>query len=187
MSRVHYGRIENGHAPGLTIDEINRVAAALGLTPSLRMYPGGSPVRDAGQATRLLRFLAPVTAPLRYRLEVSLPSVADRFEQRAWDAVLFGDGTRTAIELEMRLRDVQALIRRVDLKRRDDPTESFLLLIADTRTNRRVLAEYAGLFLDLPRLKPSRVMAALKAGQHPPTGLVLVRGSARGEKPPDRA
>lgn len=174
MSRVHYGQIENGRVPKLSIVEVNHIAAVLGLTPSVRIYPAGTPVRDAGQASRLLRFLAAAAPPLSYRLEVSLPSVADRFEQRAWDAVVFGGGMRTTIELEMRLRDIQAVIRRIDLKRRDDPTESFILLIADTRANRRVLVEYGALLVDLPRLGPAEVKAALQAGRHPPTGIVLV-------------
>ena len=105
---------------------------------------------------------------------MSLPTATDRWERRAWDAILFGHGKRTAIELEMRVRDVQAMRRRVDLKRRDDPTQSFLLLIADTRSNRQVLAEFADLFADLPRLRPSVVYGALASGQHPPTGLLLV-------------
>lgn len=88
--------------------------------------------------------------------------------------MLFGLGMRTAIELEMRLRDVQALRRRIDLKRRDDPTERFILVIADTRANRRVLAEFGSLFEDLPRLRPSDVRAALSRGEHPPTGLLLI-------------
>jgi hypothetical protein len=74
----------------------------------------------------------------------------------------------------MRLRDVQALLRRIALKRRDDPTQGFLLLIADTRGNRRILAEFAALFVDLPRLRPTIVRAALAAGHHPGTGIVLV-------------
>ena len=83
-------------------------------------------------------------------------------------------GGRTAIELEMRLRDLQAMRRRHELKRRDDPTEQFLLLVADTGHNRRVLAEYADLFGDLPRLRPSVVRKALERGRHPPTGMLLV-------------
>jgi hypothetical protein len=83
-------------------------------------------------------------------------------------------GMRTAIELEMRLRDVQALRRRIDLKRRDDPTERFVLLVADTRSNRLVLTEFALLFEDLPRLHPSSIRASLERGEHPPTGLLLV-------------
>jgi len=94
--------------------------------------------------------------------------------ERAWEAVLFGHGERTACELEMRRRDVQAVRRRHDLKRRDDPTEHFLLLIADTRHNRSAVAEFEALFADLPRLRPSEVHRALEAGQHPPTGLLFV-------------
>jgi hypothetical protein len=121
-----------------------------------------------------MRFLKQTRTPLSYALEVPLPSLPDRSEQRAWDAVIHGAGKKTAVELEMRLRDGQALERRINLKRRDDPTEAFVLLVADTRTNRRILAEHTDLFGDLPRLRPSRVHAALAAGGHPPSGILLV-------------
>ncbi len=184
ISRNHYGLIESGRANSATVTEINRIAVVLGLVASLRLYPSGPPVRDAGHARRLQAFLAHVRPPLTFRLEVALPRTEAQTEWRAWDAMLFGAGARTALELEMRLRDVQALRRRIDLKRRDDPTESFLLLVADTRTNRLVLAEFAELFADLPRLRPTTVHSLLAAGSHPPTGLVLIqepRRSARGE------
>jgi hypothetical protein len=158
----------------IQLDELNRIAAVLGLQPSLRLYPDGAPVRDAGHAARLARFLRLARPPLRYRIEVPLPVVEGRAERRAWDAVLFRHLERCAVELEMRLRDVQALRRRIDLKRRDDPTESFLLLIADTRHNRRVLVEFESLFADLPRLRPSHVRGALVAGALPPSGILLV-------------
>ena len=174
MARDHYGRIEHGRAPNLAVDEIHRISAVLGLTTSLRLYPDGVPIRDVGHATRLMRFLALAAAPLRHRVEVPLPAVEGRLERRAWDAMLIDGPKRCAIELEMRLRDAQAARRRIDLKRRDDPTETFLLLVADTRLNRRVLAEFEPLFADLPRLRPSLVRASLRAGRLPPTGLVLV-------------
>jgi hypothetical protein len=88
--------------------------------------------------------------------------------------MLFGYGRRTAIELEMRLRDVQAMRRRIDLKRRDDPTDGFLLLILGSRANRRVLAEFDALFEDLPRLRHLDVRERLLAGEHPPTGVLLI-------------
>jgi hypothetical protein len=140
----------------------------------VKLYPGGPPVRDAGQSGRLATFLVDVRAPLSYRAEVSLPHSNERPEQRAWDVVLFGDGRRTAVELEMSLRDVQATRRRIDLKRRDDPTEGFLLLIFGSRANRRILGEFEALFTDLPRLRHSDVRLRLLAGQHPPTGLLLI-------------
>lgn len=173
ISRIRYGRIERGRLPA-TILELDRIAAALGLELSVRVYPGGSAVRDAGQASRLSRFLALARPPLRYRVEVALPRRGDRPEPRAWDAMLYGHDARTAIEFEGQLRDVQSVRRRHELKRRDDPTESFLMLVADTRANRTVLAEFPELFADLPRLKPATVSAALAAGVLPPTGLLLI-------------
>lgn len=173
ISRRRYGRIEGGQLPA-TVRELDLIAAVLGLDVSVRLYPGGSAVRDGPQATRLMRFLSHARPPLRYGVEVSLPPRDGTPEQRAWDAMLFGGGERTAVELEMRVRDAQAMRRRHDLKRRDDPAERFLLLIADTRHNRQVIAELAPLFADLPRLRPSVVFAALEAGNHPPTGLLFV-------------
>jgi hypothetical protein len=173
MSRVHYGRIENGRTTQLTILELDRIASVLGLNPSIRIYPAGPAVRDAGQLLRLRAFLDHAQSPLSWRIEVPLPPRDDRIDTRAWDAMLYGANTRTAIELETRLRDIQALVRRIDLKRRDDPTDNFVLLVADTRANRRILAEFAGMFVDLPRLRPSAVHAALGSGSHPPTGVLL--------------
>lgn len=174
MSRNHYGRIEAGRARAANVGEINTIAVILGLVTSLRLYPSGPPIRDRGHARRLQAFLADVRVPLTFRLEVGLPRTETHAEWRAWDGMLFGRGARTALELEMRLRDVQALRRRIDLKRRDDPTESFLLLIADTRSNRLVLAEFPELFADLPRLRPTAIRTLLAAGLHPPTGLLLI-------------
>jgi transcriptional regulator with XRE-family HTH domain len=183
LSRSRYSRMETGSIRSLTILELDRLAAVLGLEAAVRLYPGGVPVRDAAHAGKLRDLLRLAAPPLTYRIEVPLPATAGshrdgwerhRGERRAWDAVLVGHQKRTAIELEMRLRDVQAMRRRVDLKRRDDPTERFLLLIADTRNNRNVLREFAPLFEDLPRVRPSVVRAALAAGTHPPTGSLLV-------------
>lgn len=174
ISRARLSRIENGKVPRLSILEASQIAAVLGLDLSVRAYPGGSPVRDFAHAERLRRMLDHAHAPLSCRTEVPLVAVAGRPEQRAWDGMILGAGRRTGVELEMRLRDAQAAERRINLKRRDDPVDGFLLLIADTRTNRRVLRELPDLFGDLARLRPRTVIAALEAGGHPPTGLLLV-------------
>lgn len=76
--------------------------------------------------------------------------------------------------MEMRITDAQALERRINLKRRDDPADSFILLVADTHANRRVLREHPELFPDLARLTFSRLTTLLAAGQHPSDALVLV-------------
>jgi transcriptional regulator with XRE-family HTH domain len=174
VSRPRYSKIERGKAPTLTIAEAARLGSVLGLDLWLRLYPGPQPLRDAASSRRLRCLLSHVRRPLRWQTEVPLPRRPDRTEQRAWDAVVYGEGSRTAIELEMRLRDGQAVERRVALKRRDDPTAAFLLAIADTRANRRVLADHPDLFADLPRLRAVDVFSALESGRHPPTGVVLV-------------
>ena len=174
VSRPRYSKIERAKAPTLTIAEAGRLASVLGLDLWLRLYPGPEPLRDAASSRLLRSLLAHARAPLGWRTEVPLPSPPDRSEQRAWDAVLHGQRKRTAIELEMRLQDGQAVERRIALKRRDDPTDAFLLAIAGTRANRRLLRADPGLFADLPRLRESDVLAALEARRHPPTGLVLL-------------
>jgi transcriptional regulator with XRE-family HTH domain len=173
LSRPRYSKIERGKTGTLQVIEVARIASVLGLDPSFRVYPSGPPLRDAASALRRRTFVGLAAPPLRTRTEVPLPALTDRRDLRAWDAMLFGSGERTAIELEMPLRDAQAVERRMALKRRDDPTEHFILLIADTRTNRRILAEFDGLF-ELPRLLPTAVRAALASGRYAGTGIVLV-------------
>ena len=152
----------------------SRIASVLGLELSVRVYPGGDALRDVASARRLDALGARVAQPLRFRKEVPLPASTDYPEQRAWDAEVRGAGMRTTFELEMRLRDAQAVERRITLKRRDDPSDGFVLLVAATRHNRRVLADHPGFFGDLPRLRPSALYRSLEAGRHPPSGLVLL-------------
>ena len=167
-------RAERGKIRHLSVLDAGRTAAVLGLDLVVRTYPGGPPLRDAAHAVRLGRLLSHVRAPMRSRVEVPLPEVSGRSEPRSWDAMLYCDHRRTAIELEMRIRDVQATLRRHALKRRDDPVHGFLLVVAATRSNRRVLAEHEDLFPDLPRLSTRRVLESLERGEHPPSGIVLI-------------
>jgi transcriptional regulator with XRE-family HTH domain len=175
IQRSRYSRIECGRIEALTIVEASRVASVLGLDLVVLVYPGGSPLRDAAHAERLRRVLSHIRPPLRYRLDVPLPQRQDQpTDLRGWDAMIYGNGRRTGLELETRIRDVQAMTRRHAMKRRDDPVDGFLLGLADTRRNRRVYASNADLWPDLPRLRTSNVVSALEAGEHPPSGIVFV-------------
>ena len=173
VSRSRYSRIESAKVDSLTVLETCRLGSVLGLDAAVRLFPGGMPIRDAAHANRLRRLLASARAPLTYRFEVPLPSNG-RFEPRAWDAILFGGETRTAIELEMRLRDIQALERRQALKRRDDPTEHFLLVLAGSAANRRILNELENTLMGLSQLRQADVRRALASGRHPGTGWMWV-------------
>ena len=175
MSATKVGRLESGRLTSLSLWDASRLAAVVGLDLTVRLYPAGPPLRDHAHRRKLMPVLEYVALPLAWRTEVPLPQRPDQpRELRAWDAMILGQGERTGVELEMRLRDAQAVERRLAAKRRDDPPDHFLLLIADTRTNRTVLRDEPELFPDLPRLRLSKVLKALSEGRHPPTGLVLV-------------
>ena len=174
IDRADYSRIEAGKLTAVSHLRLCQIGAVLGLNLSTRAFPGGSPIRDAGSARRIQKILDEIGPPLWYRLEVPLPTNGDRPELRAWDVMLYGAGERTAIEFEARLYDMQAQHRRHRLKRRDDPTDHFLLAVADTKANRRVLAEFSDLLDDLPRLRTNTVLKLLRAGRHPPTGFILL-------------
>lgn len=173
MSQPQISRAEAGKLITLSVIDASRIAAAVGLDLSIRTYPGSRRPRDAPSLNRLRAFLANARPPLAFRLEVPLPSTGPYPEQRAWDAVLEGDGAETAIELEARLYDFQAQTRRILLKQRDDPGKGLLLVVANTVANRRVLEEHGDMLARLSRLRTRDVVAALSAGKHPPTGIVL--------------
>jgi transcriptional regulator with XRE-family HTH domain len=173
VDRADYSRIERGKLGYLSIVRACRIAAVLGLDLWIKAFPGGKSIRDAGHAARLQMLLSFVGKPLSYRIEVPLPAAADRSELRAWDAMVFGLGERTAIEFEARLYDLQAQLRRFQVKLRDDPVDHLLVVVADTRANRRALSEFTDLFVGVPRLRTDTVLKWLRAGRHPPSGVIL--------------
>ena len=174
IHRTSYTRIEAAKLPSLSLTVAARIAAVLGLELAVRAFPGGRSVRDVGQAQRLLKLIECIGPPLKYRTDVPLPAAAGRFEQRAWDLVIYGHGARTATEFEARLYDTQAQVRRFLLKRRDDPVDTLLIVVSDTKANRRVLDEFADLLVDFPRLRTQAVLDLLRQGQHPPSGLIVL-------------
>jgi transcriptional regulator with XRE-family HTH domain len=173
MSQPKIHRVEAGKLRSLSIIDASRIASALGLDLSVKAYPGGPAIRDAAQTERLKRLLTNVAQPLRYRVEVPLPDREGLRDQRAFDAMLYGHGQTTAIELETRLYDIQAQLRQIMLKWRDGQPDNLLLVVANTRHNRRVLEEHRELFVDLPRQRTAAVLRSLRAGRHPSTGLIL--------------
>jgi transcriptional regulator with XRE-family HTH domain len=177
MSRSAYGRIERGELRTISFMAAARIAAVLGLDLYVALYPGQRGLRDEVSARMIRQVIQAMRPPLRYQTDAPLPRLGDSPEFRAWDLVTSGDGERTAFEFESRLFDAQAMIRRHNLKRRDDPPDHFVLVLADTHRNRKALNEFAQLFADLPRIPTATFLKTLKAGQHPPTGLVLLRAT----------
>jgi len=90
--------------------------------------------------------------------------------------MVVGHRERTAVEAETAIRDGQAIERRIELKRRDDPSvDRVVLLVADTRRNREALALLCEGLRDRYPLDGREVLGALGAGRHPPaSGIVIL-------------
>ena len=167
-------RFERGEIERLTVPDVGAWFSVVGLDLVLRAYPAGDPIRDRAQLALLERLRARLHPNLRWRTEVALPLDGDL---RAWDAEIRGAGQppwRARVEAETRITDGQALERKVALKVRDDPDGHVLLLVADTRTNRRALATLrAGMREQFP-IQARVMLAALSEGREPPGNGILL-------------
>jgi hypothetical protein len=172
MSHAQFGRIERGEIKGLTIEQASRACAAVGLKLVVRTYPDSDAVLDTPQLALLERFRVRLAGKGTWAREVPLPIAGDR---RAWDAVVEIGGHRVAIEAEARLRDLQALERRIALKQRDGGLQVVVLLVNDTAANRAILKAHDREIRASFPLDGRAVLAAMDAG-HPPAanGIVVM-------------
>ena len=108
---------------------------------------------------------------LGWSTEVALPMPGDL---RAWDAVIRGAGWTIGVEAETVLDHIQALERRLALKRRDGGVDHLILLVAHTARNRLALAGAPAAFADLP-LRTREILVALRSGRDPgDSGIVIL-------------
>jgi transcriptional regulator with XRE-family HTH domain len=171
MSHAQLGRIERGVLVNVTIDQLSRAAAAVGLRLVVRAYPDGDPVVDRAQLALLGRLRDRLPASATIRFEVPLPIAGDR---RAWDAIVEVGGSRFAVEAETRIWDVQAVTRRIALKQRDDGIAAVVLLAGDTAANRRTLRDHGDALAGQFPLDGRAVLRAVRAGRVPAANGILV-------------
>jgi hypothetical protein len=145
------------------IDLLSRIAAAVGCELSLNVHPAGPPVRDKAHISLLGRLKARLHPSIRWRTEVPIPIPGDL---RSADATATARGFDVTIEAETRLGDVQAAERKLHTKQRDLVTSRAILLVADTRHNRRVIATVPELRTQFP-IDTRACLAALGRGEDP--------------------
>jgi transcriptional regulator with XRE-family HTH domain len=174
LSAGELSRIERGLAPWLTISMASTICAVVGLDLWARCYAAGDPIRDAGQVKVEQRIRAIVHKSLPIRAEVPLPLARD---PRAWDLVIGEPPAAVAVEVETRVTDVQALLRRLSIKRRDGGVGHLILAIDDRRANRSVMRGVRELIrADYP-LDGQAIERDLRAGRVPPTGGIWFVGA----------
>jgi transcriptional regulator with XRE-family HTH domain len=172
VSHATISRVELGRLGNLSVADLARHAAAVGLKLHARFYPTGGGLRDAAQLDLLRRLRARIGDRWSWQLESPLNIPGD---QRAFDALLSGAGVTIAVEAITRLRDAQAQIRAAALKQRDGKVARLLLLIRATDHNRVALASAADVVATSFPLGTRAMLAALQTGTDPgDNGIVLL-------------
>jgi hypothetical protein len=72
LSYSQIGRMERAVLPSVTVTQLAKVGAVVGLDVRLRAYPGPNPLRDAGQIALFDRLRARLAPTLVMRTEVPL-------------------------------------------------------------------------------------------------------------------
>ena len=171
VSRSTYARIERGRLAEIGLRRASAITAILSGDLSVRIYPGGPPLRDAGHVALLARFESRLAATWRIRHEAPMPQAAD---PRAWDLRLDGP-TSIGVEAETRPRDLQKLERSMNLKQRDSGVLRMVLLVSGTRHNRELLRATLPVLRPTFPLSTSEVLRALAEGRDPgANGLVVL-------------
>jgi transcriptional regulator with XRE-family HTH domain len=171
LNQSRVSRTERDRRLAARVDELAVHCAVLGLRLSVKAYPEGSPVRDAGQLRLEERLRVRVHAAFRWRTEVLIGGMGDL---RAWDVRLDGPGS-IGIDAETRLHDIQAVQRRVEAKWRDSAVDRVVLLVTASRHNRRVITEHREALLSTFPADTPEILAALRRGRMPGSnGIVLL-------------
>ena len=169
ISRSAYARLERGEATEIGVVRAAIVTAALGGDLSVKVYPGGPPIRDAGHVALLAMLDARVSG--RWRVTHEAPVQAG--DGRAWDRRLDGP-VSIGLEAEVALRDLQALERRMQRKKEDSGVTRMILLVRGTRRNREVLRELLPSVRGTFPLGSRELLRALADGRDPGADGLLV-------------
>lgn len=171
LSHATWSRLERGLASGMSVIDLARASAVVGLDLRVRVYPGGRVLRDQAHVELLERLRERLAADVRWATEVPLPNPGDR---RAWDALAVVEPVRIGIEAETRAHDSQELQRRLNGKRRDGGVDHVILLLADTRHNRAFLRSAGmGFLADFP-VDGTTALQRLAAGRDPGGSAVVL-------------
>ena len=164
LSASATSRIERGLTAEVSVLRLTRLAEVVGLEVSVRLFVGGSPIRDNVHASLLGRCRGAMHPSLRWSIEVPLPNPGD---DRAWDAMVVGSDWRYGVEAETAPRDVQAISRRLALKLRDGGVDGILLVLPRTRRVQEFLAASRGMLNEAFPIPGTAALARLKDGLDP--------------------
>jgi transcriptional regulator with XRE-family HTH domain len=176
ISQAQLWRIETGRDSSVSFVRLCEIASLLGYDVSLGLHPNSDPIRDAGQQALGKRFDALLSKAWSVADEVLLPNPGDK---RAWDKVLRLTGAEprhvVGADLESRIYDIQALVRRTRERERDGGVDEILIVLSDSAHNRRTAPDLAAALGAAYSTQGADIRRALRRGtQLPGSGVILV-------------
>ena len=169
-SESRYRRFESGET-AITIGDVAAVASVLGLQLGAGLHPVGDGLVDRGHQALLKRFRGLLAPPIRVASEVPLI----RTGARSWDLLLRIGAQLVGVEAETRVRDAQALVRKIRVRERDGGADAILVVLSDSAHNRAVSTELREMLGPSYATSPRAILAALRAGRPlPGSGVILV-------------
>jgi transcriptional regulator with XRE-family HTH domain len=159
-------RLEAGRLDDVGVVRLAELASLLGFEISLGLHPVGDPIRDKGQLACAQRFDRILSDRWRVTDETLLPGAG---EQRAWDKLLrlVGETPRCLVgaDIESRVWDMQAIVRRTRARERDGQVDHILIVLADTAHNRRVIDDLRRSLGEAYFSPPRTILRQLRAGE----------------------
>ena len=169
MAPTQVAQIFRNRSPGVSIVRAAQVLEAVGLELSAKAFQGGPPVRDRAQIALLRRLRDRLHPSLTWREELPVIELPEpgHADMRAWDAGVDGPSVRVRVDAETHVGDLQAMERRVQLKKRDGRESCVILLLSDTQHHRELLKVAGdGIRAAFP-VRQRAALAALRAGRSP--------------------
>lgn len=163
-SKAHVCRVEHARLATLSVAAISRHAAAVGLKPSVKLYPLGRRLLDGPQLELLKGFRARIHRAWKWETEVPVPIAGDL---RSADCRLTLPGCVILVEAYTRLADWQAQSASAARKKRDLHADRLILLLAATHANRKAVSEAQPVTTGSFPLTTKAAMAALAEGRDP--------------------
>jgi transcriptional regulator with XRE-family HTH domain len=161
VSKSTVSRIERAQPPLPDFVLAATLARLAGLDLSIRCFPAPGRLRDQPQLALVGRFVPRLATAVARRMEAPVGPG----DLRAWDLLLQVGGETIGVAAETRIRDLQALLRREHRKQEDGRVDRLLLLVAETRHNRLLLAEHASLLAVEFPLRTRAVLGRLSEGR----------------------
>jgi transcriptional regulator with XRE-family HTH domain len=174
MSAAQLWRFEANQVDSVGVVRLSEIASLLGLEISVNFHEIGDSIRDRGHVALGKRFGALLSPAWQVTDETLLPMPGDR---RAWDKLLRlrGADYRIGADLETRIRDIQALVRRTRLRERDGGVDAILIVLSASSTNYRLVDDLRSALGADYATPPREILASLRVGRPlPGSGVILV-------------